>query len=165
MSPTIHRELVSPIAWGKYLVTACIVSFLLAVFVPLVSTILEEVYTPRDYWFTYHAVRPTKSVYRIGEDLTFYSVREVRKTAKYEWHDTLRCNTNGEEGVGDRTFSIYEAGKVLQPHRIDFPGGVWTYRAPAPRVPAVCYLISTTTAKLRYTDKVQTLKTRTFEIR
>lgn len=161
---TIRADLLKPYEWLKYLTTALMLSFVLAVAIPFTFAVLEEHWTPRDYWFTYHEVRPTKQVFQVGEPITFYSVREVRKTAKFEWNDTLRCDTNGVDGVGERTFSIYEAGKVLEPHNLGFPGGIWTYNAPVPLVPATCYLISTTTAKLRYADKVQTLKSEKFTI-
>lgn len=153
-----------PITWAKWFLGVMVVSSLLA-FIPLVYDVAQERLTPRDYWFTYHAVQPVKSVYKIGEDLTFYSARTINKTALYEWHDTLKCDTNGVNGIGDRVFSIFKSGSVLEPHVLPSPGGIWTYHAQVPDTPAVCYLISTTTAKLRYTDKVQTLVSDKFEIR
>lgn len=151
-------EFSNPQIWAKWALGVLIMSAILAL-IPLFYDIAQERLTPRDYWFTYHAVEPTNKIYNIGDDLTFSSTRTVNKTAKFEWSDTLRCDT----GTGDRTFSIYEAGKVLEPHDLDY--GVWTYRAAVPDVPAECYLISTTTAKLRYTNKVQTLTSQRFEIK
>lgn len=162
---TIRRDVTRPAEWIKFLISAVVVSLLLAVVVPLGRGFLEEHYTPRDYWFTYHAVEPTKPVFEIGEKLTFYSVREIRKTAEYEWHDRLFCDTNGAGGIGIRVISNYESSAILHPHSIEPPGKAWTYQSQAPETPAVCYLDSTTTAKLRYTSKVQTLKSQPFYIR
>ncbi len=137
-------------------------SLVIAFAYPLIAGVLEEYYTPRDYWFTYHSVEPTKPVFSTDESLTFYSVREIRKTAEYRWHDVLVCTVNG---LGERVISIYESAQVLHPHSIPAPGGVWTYNEALPDKAAECYLRSTTTAKLRYTDKVQTLESRKFYIR
>lgn len=158
MNRSVTGEIFNPIAWAKWLLGVVALSAILA-FVPLVYDVGQEKLTPRDYWYTYNAVEPIKEVFQIGEPLVFTSSRDIRKTINVEWDDTLRCDT----GTGDRTFSIYEAGKVLEPHFL--VDGAWTYNALVPQVPAECYLISTTTAKLKYTKKVQTLISQKFWIR
>ena len=162
---TIRAELLKPVEWVKYLITAIVLSVFLAVVVPIVSDILEQTYTPTDYWFTYHSVRPTKEVFRVGEEITFYSAREVRHTVDVKWHDKLYCDTNGQGGIGMRVISIYESVSTLQPHSLPFPGKPWTYQAEVPKVPAVCYLESTTTAVLKYANKIQTIKSGQFRIK
>lgn len=157
------NDISAPMTWIKWAIGVAAVSILLSP-IPIVYDILQERLTPRDYWFTYHSVEPTREVFKIGQPLTFYSVREIRHTAEFEWSDTLRCEMGGD-GVGERTFSIYVAGKVLEPHSLESPGGIWTYNSEIPTEPATCYLISTTRAKLRYSDKVQTVYSKPFEIR
>ena len=165
MMTTIRSDILKPAEWGKYTISAVVISALLAVVIPVITNVLEQTYTPRDYWFTYHAVRATKPVFKIGEKLTFYSAREVRHTISVRWEDKLFCDTNGQGGVGMRVISIYESVSTLHPHSIPFPGKPWTYQAEVPTVPATCYLESTTTAVLKYANKIQTIKSGRFEIR
>ena len=162
---TIRADIRKPVEWAKYLTTAIVMSVLLMVFVPLLSNFLEETYTPRDYWFTYLSVEPTRPVFGVGEKLTFYSDREVRHTISVRWQDKLFCDTNGVGGVGMRVISIYESTSTLHPHSMIAPGKPWTYQEQVPTVPATCYLESTTTAVLKYKNKIQTINSGRFEIK
>lgn len=161
---TIRADILKPLEWVKFLLVAIIFSFILALVVPFLRDLAIENYTPRDYWFTYESVEPTRPAFGIDEKLTFYSAREIRKPILVNWKDKLFCDTNGVGGVGMRVISIYASEAYLRPHVIEKPGKPWTYQDAIPAVPARCYLESTTIAKLKYTTKVQTVKSGYFYI-
>lgn len=158
MSYILKKELHDVSFWLKFGIGTVMISGLLAIAM-MAFTVIEQIVMPRAYWFTYYSVEPTKYTFRVGEPIIFESSRKIREAAQYEWHDTLRCDL----GNGYKTMSIFHSGKILEPHKLE--GGNWDYNGNVPVVAATCFLISTTTAKLKYANKSQTLVSLKFKIK
>lgn len=131
-------------------------------FAPLLYQMAEESYMPASHWFVYHKVEPIKDEFAVGERLRFYSTRTVNKAIRFEWSDALYCDFGDGQGFG--TYSIYESANsaIIVPQE-NFKGP-WTYHAPVPERSAICELRTAVTAKLKYRDKVQILKSERFRI-
>lgn len=137
-----------------------ILSFALA-FTPIIYQMIEEIYMPPKYWFEYHSITPEKTHFKIGEKIRFVSERTVKRPTTFVWQDALYCDFHDGRGMG--TYSIYESvNAIIEPQ--EYFSGPWTYHAPVPVLRATCELRSTVTAKLRYRDKVQFLKSPQFEV-
>ena len=139
-----------PIVIIKALVAFLILSGVFAL-IPLIYSMLEEQLTPIDYWFKYHSIEPAKDSFCVGEDLRFFSHRDIYRETDMQWHDALYCDLGDSSGFG--TYSIYDSGRFIEPEH-DLIGH-WTYQARIPVEPAICYLHTSITAKLKYSSKTQ----------
>lgn len=62
---------------------------------------------PTKHWYEYLSIKPTKEVYIVGEPLKLIStvINKKNKNLEIEWHDELRCISNGQDLLIDSSVS------------------------------------------------------------
>lgn len=122
---------------------------------------------PSSHWVQYDEIAPLKPKFPIGEDLFFISSAEIKQLVNIEWEDVLYCDLSNDTKQRFVYYSVYTSSKK-QVHPMKWTGDEaeqWAYRGEIPKVPAKCYLDSTTTAVLDYGfKKSSNIKSPVFEV-
>lgn len=115
---------------------------------------------PTSYYFRYYSVEFERVDYD-NNSIVFVSDNETYRSVRYEWEDTLFCDT----GRGLLFFSQNPPSTGLVPGYRERKKRPWNYRGEIPKAGTSCYLKSTPAAILPLGfRKAQLIFSRTFTI-
>lgn len=161
MSPLWYEYFRKSGTWKKAGAGLVAIVMLLAA-IPVLASMLQNTFTPRQYYFDYLDVSPAQSSFEVGEELVFVTRARIFKTVNLIWDDVLYCDLN--DGLGYRLYSIYHTSRDHVPPR-DVTPKPWVYHREIPLTPSTCHLQSTITAVLPYSHKVQRIIGKEFFIK
>ena len=159
-SSDVKKMLTNPITWVKSIFSVIFLSSVLAI-IPVASNLTLQFTAPVTYWLDFVKLNSTKEFYKVGERLTFESIRVVHRPIDVIWAVRLICDSHN--GNGYVTYSIHNASRYGIP-----PAGehsvIWTYQAFAPDTVATCYAESTAIVQLQIGHKTTTQTSNKFLI-